>query len=359
MPELWKGFTRSDIGKLDTIFDLTVVNEKRGYKISDKFSMCPVCLVYIEHSDDCMFMKHNCSEGEFYHKKLYDLYKSDDGKIHWCTICNRICIGHRHYELTLHNIKSKLTENKGSGAFGENDCLKGGGGGNDEKFIRFSSFRKYALKLQDDIDKKDKDTALTELVEYMWDSPMKTTMFGTLKRTLNKFIGRKSWNIPTNKFKANNISSKKKLVSKNVPYNGKLPELIKKGRNNITAEEDIPIIKFYHTQLDKTEKTHSISDETLKEFVVGQNKNFGDIKKFGFCFMNPDCNSKLDPAEIKPYIEKDIYEEYKNKFNDKFNSILHEATDAMCAKKANNSRNRRNGNGTGNGQRKTKKARHG
>lgn len=351
--KMWKGFTRSDISKLDSIFDSSVVNEKHGYTIANKYSFCPVCLNYVEHSEDCMFMKHNCSEGQYYNKKLYEKYKTAEGLIWWCTICGRICSGHRHYTLLKHNESPKLIPHKQGmgGSFGEKDCLNGGGGGNDEKFARFRRYREYALKLQGDIDNKTKDDALNELVEEVWNSPF--DMLHYIKRKFNRFTGKKSWNLPTNKFRVNNThkNNNKNKVSNNIPFTGKLPTKLAKGTNDITGDEDTPVIKFHHKQSDNTEQTHGVSEETLKMFIEVQNKNFGDVKKFGYCFMNPACDAKLHPEEIKKHIEHEIYTEYKSKFNNKFNeNILEEAQNATCALAENNNNNSKT-------TRKTKRAR--
>ena len=360
--KMWKGLTRSDISKFDIIFDESHAKNKNNieerYSINNKFSLCPVCLNYVElnSANDCMYMKHNCSDNEYYHKKLYDKYKNDEGAICWCMICSRVCIGHRHYKLVKHNepkIIVPLEEGTG-GAFGEEDCIKAGGGGNDEKFLRFSSYRKHALKLEDDIDKKTNEDSLNELVEHVWDAPLNKwdssletiKEYRVLKRKFLEIVGRKkSWNIPTNRFRENkkNITAKKNHSNLNIPFTGSLPKKVDKGRNNIMGDDDVEVIEFKHKQSDGTTKTHGISNEFLEEFIKGQNKKFG-VKEFGFCFMGGQCDSVLHPLEIKDFVGKILYDDYRKKFNNKFNpeDILQEATDATCAVGSKSSANRNN-----------------
>ena len=362
--KMWKGLTRSDISKFDIIFDESHAknknNKEERYSVNNKFSLCPVCLNYVElnSATDCMYMKHNCSDNEYYHKELYDKYKNDEGSIRWCTICSRICLGHRHYKLVKHNEPKVIVpvEEGGSGSFGEEDCISAGGGGNDEKFARFRMYRQHALKLEDDIDKKTNEEALNEIVEHVWDAPLhkwdapfhRVKAYHSLKRKFFNIVGRKkSWNISTNRFRENkqNSTIKKNHSNLNIPFTGVLPKLVESGTNNIMGDNDVEVIQFQHKQSDGATKKHGITKEFLEEFIIGQNKSFG-VKEFGFCFMGGGCESKLHPAEIKNFVNKELYNDYRKKFNNKFNpeDVLQEATGVTCpvgSNPLNNNKNRK------------------
>lgn len=319
----WNGFTQSDIGKLDIIFE----------EQASEYAMCPVCTRYVERSEACMYMKHNCAETPgFYHRALYNKFKNDEGYIGWCTICNRITKGHRHYELTSSTVK-RMPELEPSGDPFEKDCSKTNhGGGLPEKLARFRRFREYALELQDDIDEKSEKEALEELVEETWNAPLRRE-----KKLLKGIAETKKWNINTGRFSKNAvIASTNNVNTPNIPFDGKLPTEIAKGHNNIMFNDDVPILRFHHKQADGTMETHGIAKETLEELIKDKTKDFG-TQSFGLCFMYPgSCDSRLHPAEIKGHVPAELYEKYQKNFNKKFKatrgggSLLTEATDAVC-----------------------------
>ena len=334
-PELWKGFTRSDISKLDVIF---------GEQAND-YAMCPVCLRYVQREDGCMYMKHNCrSIPGYYHKKLYSMYVGIEGNICWCTICGRIAQEHRHYKISFRNIPpldEKMTLGRireirsfllpGGNPF-EKDCsLSNGGGGLDEKLQRFRRYREYALDLQGDINSKAKEDALDELVEEVWNAPMRRE-----KRAISKIRGEKKWNVPENVFPpnaapTNNINSN----APNIPFDGEMPTKVDKGTNIVMMNDDVPVIEFHHRQKNGDIEDHGVGEATLEGFI--QNTSPTD-DAFGYCFAQPACNAKLHPEEIKPYVSDALYKRYRKHFNIKFktirgggsHNIVQEATDAMC-----------------------------
>jgi hypothetical protein len=278
-------------------------------------------------------MSHNCtSSGGYYHHELYEKYKNDEGIIYWCTICNRISLGHRHYEL-VNNKAKKPDLLTGSGDPFEKDCrATNGGGGLPEKLARFRRLREYALELQEDVDKKNNDEALDELVEEVWNAPLART------KKVGKIAETKKWNISSDEFPKNAATEENNTNAPNVPFDGKLPTEVESGRNNVMMNDNIPILRFHHKQKDGSEESHGISKETLEGFVTDKNKNFGD-ESFGFCFMYPGCDSRLHPKELKGHISEDLYEDYRKKFNRKFKgqqggsqqNVFQEATDAVCA----------------------------
>jgi hypothetical protein len=292
-------------------------------------------------------MFHNCtSSGGYYHHELYEKYKNDGGIIYWCTICNRISLVHRHYEL-VNNKAKKPDLLTGLGDPFEKDCrASNGGGGLPEKLARFRRLREYALELQEDVDKKDNDEALDELVEEVWNAPLART------KKVGKIAESKKWNISSDEFPPNIVSKPNNANAPNIPFTGILPTEVKSGRNNVMMNDNIPILRFHHIQLNGSEKSHGISKETLERFIRRKNKEFG-TESFGLCFMYPgECNSRLHPKELEGHIPQELYEDYRKKFNKKFKgqqggseqNVFQEATDAVCAvvkKRRGGSRKRR------------------
>jgi hypothetical protein len=332
--EPWKGFTRSDIQKLNTIFE---ENE-----IAINYSVCPVCLEHTERSEACMYMKHICNINTR-HSELYNKYNNPEGYIGWCTICSRIAIGHRHYKLAYSDNDIPGLEISGD-PFAK-DCRNQGGGGLPEKLARFRRLREYALELQDDIDVKTKTEALNELIEEVWNAPLRRQ-----GKLLKNIMNKKKWNTSDEKFTENKGPGNKAQGNKaventsnaaNIAFNGKYPVKKNSGRNNVMMNNNVPILEFYHKQEDNHIETHGIQVETLEGFIESKivNKEFG-TPEFGMCFMYPGkCHARLHPEEIKGHIPDDLYKKYKIFFNRKFSvkkggsseNIFTEATDAVCS----------------------------
>jgi len=335
MPK-WKGLTQSDIGKLDTIFEENAIN----------YSTCPVCLEYVERSEACMYMKHDCSKGPYYHRRLYEKYKSD-GLICWCTICSRISHGHRHYKLSNEGGEKPDLEKAGD-PFAR-DCASQGGGGLEEKLSRFRRLREYALELEDDVDKKTKTKAMDELIEEVWNAPLRRE-----KKLLGRIKNEKKWNIGSEKFRGNKVNAN--ANAPNIPFTGELPEK-KTGRNNVMMNDDVPVLVYSHKQRNGSIEKHGVGEETLEGFLKAAVKEFG-LPSFGYCFMHPGCDAVLHPEEVKGHVPDDLYKDYKKKFNRKFavqaggGGIFREAKDAVCSFPK-----KRNGTKKGGGKRKARRTR--
>ena len=312
---LWEGWTRADMDKFDIIFEDTMANE---------FSCCPVCLKYIERSEGCMYIReHNCTTygSDYYHKKLYRKYKSPDGKIYWCTICGRISLGHRHYELTAANgpVPNLLV---GHSPFAT-DCKGEGGGGRMEKVARIRRLREYALELQDDVGKKTFTTAMNELVEEMWNAPL--VRKGVLKRIMEE----KKWNIPANAFPTPPPPPAELPIDfANFPNltrpmaESELVPTVVQGTDVILQEPDMEVIQFHHTQPDGTVNHHTItciSADSLTQ-IIAQSVGAFKTPDFGFCWEKNGCKGRLWPEEIKSFVPEELYNEYRIKFNWKFRS---------------------------------------
>jgi len=331
-PKAWKGWTKSDATALDEVFNNP-----------HNFSVCPVCLKHSHRQDGCIYMYHKCTElGGLYNKKLYKMYKSNEGRISWCTLCNRICSNHRHYKLSMHEIKAQLGE---SGDFVTTDC-RPIGGGFPEKVQRFRRLREYALDLNNT--EIDEQTAFNELTEEFWNAPLRRE-----KPVINNLVAKGSWP-NTNKFPENRRpNNANEANAPNIPAPATLvmPTLLEKGFNSISMNDDIPVLHFHHETTGGIDHNDSLFGvTTLHNFLVEKLKNFG-TEEFGFCIQYPECKARLYPAEIQPHVPDELYKDYKKKFNAKFKNrsggakvnFFGEASNAKCVVKG--------------GRRKTRKAR--
>jgi ankyrin repeat protein len=312
--EKWKGFSRPNVAKFDDIFDDEAASE---------YSSCPVCLKYVQRSDGCVYIQgHKCAQLEgFYHKRLYDMYKNEQGIVTWCTLCGRISHGHRHYALgPAQGDKPKLEISHDPFT---KDCRNGeGGGGLPEKVLRYRRIREYARDLQEEVGKKAETLALEELVEEAWNAPM--TRIPALKKILEK----KEWNIPSDVFPL-------PVRAEEAPIDfAAFPDIMKpaadaallaptklQGMDSIMGEIG-EVIQFHHRLDDGTLYHHVdkyISADSLELFIAGQNGKFKSDESFGRCWAYPgDCMGKLYPEDIRGSVPDEMYNEYRQKFNWRF-----------------------------------------
>jgi len=311
---MWEGWTSNDLAKFDTVFD----------EAANEFSCCPVCLKYVGREDGCMYMRgHNCSSyrGDYYHKELYTKYKGADGHIYWCTICGRISLGHRHYDLGA-ALGAKPELLRGRDPFSA-DCSKTeGGGGRLEKVARFRRLREYALELQEDVGKKTFDGAMNELVEEMWNAPL------ARKGVVAKINATKKWNINAALFPAPPPPPAEPVIDfasfpDVVQAAGVAEELaptVLQGLDAISQEPDGQVIQFHHHQPGGGTYNHEnnyIGAESL-EYIIGQKCGAWKTPAFGFCWEPHQCRGRLWPEEIRPYVAAEVYADYKAKFNWRF-----------------------------------------
>jgi len=340
--QMWTGWSRADAAGFQSIFEDDYVEEGSEKKPAVDTSVCPVCLKTVTRIDGCVYIQdHNCSQLEgFYHKELYEKYKMETGGITWCTICGRICGGHKghqHYKLgSATGDKPGLNPNTDPYT---KDCSKTeGGGGLMEKLARYRRLREYALELQDDVGKKTKKKALEELVEEMWNAPL------VRKGILPKLMAEKRWNIPNEAFPMPPAAAPEPEIDmaalpdiKKSADEGGPSELIQGEDSLRVAFEAGPVIKFYHKQTTGANKgqifdhaNKCVSVEGLEGFIRAMNPVYRDDRGFGLCCLFPgDCNGRLYPEEIEPYFVdaddeehdaelKALFSEYKMKFNWKF-----------------------------------------
>ena len=354
--EIWKGFSRSDIQKFDIFFENPF-----------DWSCCPICLEYIERSDACMYMSHDCATTEhYYHKDLYDDFMYLYGRkkqVEWCTVCGRITKNHKHFKLSLAKepskeeapLKPEVQEQIDRGeniVFYDNaNCIGFGGGGTEEKAARFRRLREYALELQEDVDKKQLDEAMEELVEEVWNAPL------IRNRKIKKILADKRWNINVNEFPEDkkNTRNNNNSNAANVPFNGRKPTK-KDGEDCIIfgddeeGEDSNPVYQFHHETVGGMNHDRIyICQKDLAKAVEIKCKEFG-LEDFGKCWFS-QCKGVLHPEELKGIVPELLYNEYKKKFNKKMakkggrrttrrvkkqrggdvKSVLHELKDGTCS----------------------------
>jgi ankyrin repeat protein len=327
--KMWKGFTRSDIAIMDTIFETEGGPGVKAPALN--WSACPVCLKYAERSDACKYMKHNCrKEGGYYNKTLYEKYQDDGGLIEWCTICGRISSHHRHYALASHDdVEYKMAKVEPGADVFSDDCILEGGGGLEEKILRFRRLREHARLLNRHINEISQKDAYDSLVVETWDAPLISRKVGdVIARGIAK---QKKWNIPIENFPPNVVpvatdaaAAEAAVNAPNVTRSAEnirdlRPVVLEQGEDALLGG-DGPFIQFNHRLEDGTINNHTgslIGKDSLGVFIEYVTKNFSE-KEFGHCWQYPICSARLYPDEIKEFVSADLYEDYRKKFNRKF-----------------------------------------
>ena len=320
----WKGFTKSDIKRLDTIFDTDAAPGMRPN--AENWSMCPVCLKFAERTSGCKYMNHDCStEGGYKHNALYNKYKNDSGKIFWCTICNRICSGHRHYRIQPWDttIPELVPIQTGVNFFSADCTGNEGGGGLLEKLVRFRRFKQYARELQAEVEKISFSDAMDQLVEEMWNAPL--ARFRGAKNMMNL----KKFNVPNNNFLANvSVATNNTTNAPNLmrPNSNTLRPIVKTigvnadAENSVGYAEEGRVIYFIHKKPDGAVVNHEtigegIGESSVQDLIRDYNINFGS-GNFGKCPF--ECGALLFPDEVRDIITAEDYEKYRKHFNKKF-----------------------------------------
>ena len=324
--EKWKGFSRSDIEKFDIFFE----------KPFD-WSCCPICLEYVERSDGCMYMAHDCAKTKhYYHKKLYDkfayhMFQGSPKKVEWCTVCGRITENHKHYKLSVAEepskekavlnpeIQARLDRGDNFAFFDNANCIGFGGGGTEEKTARFRRLREYALELQEEVDKKEQDDILQELVEEVWNAPL------IRNRKIKKILEDKKWNINVKEFpenKKNNTAKNNNANAPNIQFNGTKPTIVDDDciilaeDDDANTQETNPKFHFHHETVGGIDHNGIyICQKDLAKAIEIKNAEFG-LEDFGKCWWD-QCEGVLHPEELKGIIPEVLYNDYRKKFNKK------------------------------------------
>jgi len=322
--EKWKGSTKSDIEKYDIFFEYPY-----------DWSCCPICLEYVERSEGCMYMKHDCSKtGHYYHKKLYDIYSyarfiGGPKEVEWCTICGRPTKLHKHWKLTEANnttivpaalnpeIQERLNRGDNLAFFDNANCIGFGGGGIEEKASRFRRLREYTLELQEDVDKRSHYEVMEELIEEVFNAPL------VRNRKIKKILEDKRWNINVKEFPNKRNNTRNNTNHPNIPFDGTLPTKLDSKEYNciIMADDDEgkeenPTFHFHHERNGGINHDGIfICQKDLARAIEIATKEFG-VERFGKCWFS-QCHANLHPEEIKGIVPDVLYEDYKKKFNKK------------------------------------------
>ena len=337
----WAGFTRDDYDMFQTIFG----------KNPQNYSQCPICLKHVERSEACMYMRHNCMElGGYYHKKLYNLYKNNEGNVYWCTICGRSAMGHRHYNLPKDYIMDEYEGSEdreeilpqlgpGRGDPFEKDCrLTNGGGGYPEKYIRFTTYITTAKKLNSVLGIMPDAVARRHLVEECFQAPRMDNFLISRNDFPKKISAPAEAPVPPPTPAAN--------VRKPNANRDLIPRRLNRGLNSISLLDDVPVVAFMHRDTATGAVVAHGEDEyigvdSLMEFIRDQTRNFA-MPGFGYCYLYPQCKALLYPEDVREFLPEDVYNAYKLKFNEKFGGqrggtrkpyispYIQEATNATC-----------------------------
>jgi ankyrin repeat protein len=336
----WKGWSRSDIEQLNTLFE-TQPDPRTKHIPAEDVSLCPVCLKTIVRGEACMYMSHKCTDlPGYYHEELYKKYKNESGRITWCTICNRICNGHRHYAIVPANApKGEILKPSSGDANpfgGEKDCKKYGGGGREEKITRIRRLREYAFELNQDIGKIPEKTAINYLVEEMWNSPFYRT------RKVQTILETGKWNISNTDFPAAALPQTHAADAPDVPWpfaqkKNMMPILNPNGGMNNISMMDVPVlIQLVHRQENGSIKVH---DQTISiHSLFDALSTFGGsgTPEFGKCFFGDGCTGIHYPGELQYILDhypaehltaedrekyQQLVSNYKTRFNEAYRDI--------------------------------------
>ena len=308
--ETWQPFRQSDIGLFDAIFSTEAPEGVKSAALNT--STCPVCFRYTVRTEACNYMKHNCSSFKgYYHRGLYEKYKNPEGEISWCTICGRICKGHKHYELSEPSGPVPIL--LGSSDPFANDCIVDGGGGLIEKMRRFQKAREVLFKMDPSSNYRQ---AMNFLIEEMWKAPLSAAPpQANLEAML---VAKKFTNFPTESFLPNikPAATHEKEVEKFIePLNPSiLPELIvvpseKEITNAISYDVITEILHLKHSEAHKDEPNFEKSDIQrvgIQGFFMSLKHSLDSGKfdtKEGNCWKMEECKKLLHPDEVDKALE--------------------------------------------------------
>jgi ankyrin repeat protein len=342
----WEGWSRSDASFLSNMFtEQNRINENRGTSVprANDFSLCPVCIRPVERPAGCMHMYHDCKgQPGFYHKRLYGMYKAE-GKIHWCTICNRIGFAKgtqfQHYYLGL--ASEPVPGTAGVSYVFDNDCReRSGGGGLPEKYNRFNTLRNIAFTFNTDehIGKTPMREVLETLTEAMWDAPI-VDPFGAHHYAQRMFT-RPNTNYPLMETVTNTGNTN--VPTPNYVVDPIIHPVETEQWENATVISDKNIIQFIHPGFPHDRRGQQISREGLAGWLSVALGNPGS-ESFGYCWLYMPqadrahataeelanlCEAKLWPSEVRIALGlseeptegenaeyRKLYEGYRKQFN--------------------------------------------
>lgn len=342
-------------------------------------SICPICLGYVYRYDGCLYMHHDCrkvedADGNFlglsekvYHQRLFNLYNIG-GSIYWCGHCGRVCggggrgqvegrnqvIGHQHYHLgpaqdagrsDLHGAPG-FYENVFGG--GDNLCRRSGGGGFDEKFKRVNRLLQWALQIQSETGKMPQRDAIYQLIEETWNAPLfrdpdleevkATKKFSTPFEAFRKRTAQTE--ASDSKGPEGAEESKEEGPPPDIPKPAdeaaNVPEVVRPAEGQeflmdadgnprmdpVSLDDMREGIRFIHKRRNGVVYRHTddelISRGGLTQWIQGV---LAGGPKFGRCFLD-DCDARLWPEDVQPYIPEDVFDAYRLAFNKRMRGII-------------------------------------
>lgn len=350
--ELWnkpfEGIFEDDFSLLQGILEDPVNN-----------TLCPLCLGHVYREAGCLYMKHDCRLLEIeqpgrenivqpsetiYHQRLFNLYNIG-GQIYWCGACGRICggqergvTGHQHYHLGAHQDTTRPELHSSGGQFfdvrkgGDVLCLQSGGGGFDEKIKRVNRLLKWAAELQSEVGKMTRKEAMYQLIEETWNAALfrdpdleRTKAEKTFSIPFSAFPRRAAAVAPEREEEAKEPEDIPKPADElaNVPELVAPPEgqeflLDAEGNprmDPVTLDDMTEGIRFTHKRRDGTVYRHT-DDELISRGGLTQwiQQTAPGTAKFGRCFLE-ECDARLWPVDVEPYISADLLATYKRNFN--------------------------------------------
>lgn len=340
--KLWTGFSQGDVEHFQTIL--------AAPDIANQYSSCPICLNFVTRADGCMYMSHVCPESaRTYHRELYEIYKNPAGLITWCTICSRICIGHRHYTLSdSKNAEPTLVPLANvSGSIYGDDCRPQGGGGQFEKYVRTNALLGEAGKLMKE-GPIPQEVAFRRLCEANWNAPLAVRGNANTRARLETQFADKKWNVPLTNFPVSLGAAKANEEEAVRNYPRPAP-----NRNNaalqplVEPDEDGDLmITFRHREPDGTLVNHTDDSTKGGPLDLDTFKHGMDIRlrEFGTpgairCPYYPTCKAYLYPEEVDSIVKQvndesifpaAYYDRYKEIFN-KRRTVLNTASAANAA----------------------------
>jgi ankyrin repeat protein len=340
----WRGMNQDDVNYYTSVFT-NIDDYERGIGRRqipagqagwENFSMCPVCLTVVDRSDACRYMSHDCSKirDVFLYQELYDMYKNDRGMIYWCTICGRICFGHRHFAANQvrDRIAPTLLMPVGDPYGGEDKCIGDGGGGLPEKIARMNALIARAAELLPDAARLPAAYCRKELVETAWNAALR------IPNNIRDIIHAQRWTTPIDVFPPAPAevavaaaprppaapipkpAADAALVTERIdPVQGRPPPMDMITRVEIDAPDYA--LRFNHREDNGNVRRHAddslISHDSLQYYIQLRVGNEGDAR-FGYCFDN-SCQARLWPEDIEAHTDDaDVLADYRQKFYDRF-----------------------------------------
>jgi hypothetical protein len=294
-----------------------------------------------------MYMSHDCINSPgYYHEGLYDLYRPLGEFISWCTICNRICANHDHYDLVSSDELFPKIIKIGKSPYA--DTCKPVSGGLEEKIIRFNAIREKAYELNSLKGTITQYDAMDQLIEAGWNAPINNRLPANFS---NKVLRTKAWNRPITNFPPNappKATAVTLAPDVPVPEERKMPTT-KQGENALTMDEG-EVIVFFHPVAGSGQSYHEevkpdslVSKESLEDYIKNRIKNArNSVNPLGTCW-DTACKAIMYPAEIQAFVSPELYEQYRLKFNELMaektpqgqsggnNNLILPLTDAKCS----------------------------